>query len=105
MGILRKSSMKPASVKHEVCVFRYIGKAPALPNGNLIFRVPQVKFQIEFPRDEPFQIVDDGTPQRKFVLKCIRGAREYEWDTGGQIKQYEEITDQPTSSDNDRRRE
>jgi hypothetical protein len=71
--------------------FRYIGNAPALPNGNLKYRVKQVGFEIEFPRDDPFEIPDDGTPQRAFVLKCIRGAMEYDWDTHGQIPQYEEI--------------
>jgi hypothetical protein len=69
--------------------FRYIGKAPALPNGNLKFRVRQVGFEIEFPRDDPFEIPD--TPENAFVLKCIRGQMEYDWDTKGQIKAYEEI--------------
>lgn len=73
--------------------FRYIGNAPALPNGNLKFRVRQVGFEIEHPRDTPFEIPDDGTPQRAFVLKCIRGHREYDWDTHGQIKAYEEIVE------------
>ena len=93
MPVMRNPDVQPAPQGQTTCTFRYIGKAPAMPNGNLIFRVPQVKFEVEFPRDDPFDIVDDGTPQRQFVLKCIRGAREYDWDTGGQIKQYEEIVE------------
>jgi len=73
--------------------FRYIGKAPALPNGNLRYRVRQVNFEVEFPRDSSFEILDDGTPQKAFVLKCIRGQHEYDWDTKGQIKAYEELVE------------
>lgn len=71
--------------------FKYIGKAPARPDGSLMYRVRQVGFQVVFQRDDPFEILDDGSPQRAFVLKCIRGQREYDWDTRGQIKAYEEI--------------
>jgi len=71
--------------------FKYIGKAPARPDGTLMYRVRQVGFQVEFPREDPFEILDDGTPQRAFVLKCIRGQVEYDWETREQIKSYEEI--------------
>jgi len=74
-----------------MAIFKYIGNAPALPNGNLKYRVRQVGFEVEFLRDSPFEIIDDGSPQRAFVLKCIRGQMEYDWDTRGQIKSYEEI--------------
>lgn len=73
--------------------FTYIGKAPALPNGNMKYRVRQVGFEIEFPRDAPFDIPEDGTPQRALVLKYIRGQMEYDWDTHGQIKAYEETVE------------
>jgi hypothetical protein len=74
-------------------MFRYIGKAPARPDGTMMFRVKAARFEIVFPRDAPFEIPDDGTPARAFVLKCIRGHHEYDWDTKGQIKAYEEIVE------------
>jgi hypothetical protein len=56
-----------------------------------MYRVKQAGFSVTFQRDDPFEIAD--TPENAFVLKCIRGAMEYDWDTGGQIKQYEEIVE------------
>lgn len=68
--------------------FKYIGKAPPMVNGKYRFRVRQVNFQVEFEPNEVFTIPDSET----FVLKCIRGMMEYDWDTRGQIQAYEEIT-------------
>jgi len=67
--------------------FKYIGKAPPMASGKYKYRVRAVNFEIEFAPDEVFTIPDTET----WVLKCIRGHREYDWDTKAQIPSYEEI--------------
>ena len=67
--------------------FRYIGKAPPMANGKYKYRVRSAGFEVEFDDGATFEIPDTET----WVLKCIRGQMEYDLDTGGQIKSYEEI--------------
>jgi hypothetical protein len=67
--------------------FRYIGNAPPMASGKYKYRVRQAGFEIEFSPGETFTIPET----EPFVLKCIRGQMEYDWDTRGQIQAYEEI--------------
>jgi len=67
--------------------FRYIGKAQPKANGKYTYRVRSCNFSIEFLPDEVFSISDTETR----VLQYIRGQMEYDWDTRGQIKAYEEV--------------
>ena len=67
--------------------FRYIGNAPPMANGKYKYRVRSVGFEIEFSPGEIFEVPDSEA----WAVKCLRGQMEYDWDTKGQIKSYEEI--------------
>ncbi len=50
-------------------MFKYIGLAPARPDGTLEFRVPSAKFFITFKKENTFEVPESAGA---FVLACIR---------------------------------